>query len=419
VRAIDVVRPTRYRRPRLRGVVTHDLPLKIAALLIAVLFWIAAAQNAAPRTVTRAFDGRVPVDRPDVPPAYVLRATLGDVGVTLRGPEPAVGKVAVGDLRATVDLTGVDPSRAEPQNAPVRVTVADASVSVVDVSPPTVALRFERIVSQPFGVQTKLANSPPQGSHAGDASVTPTQVHVTGPESNVSQIAAVLATVRFGDSANDITQTSPVVAVDAAGNPIDGLTIEPSVVIVSVPVLPTATTRTVPIVYVLRGTVAPGYAITSVATDPPAVTMKGEPEILSALDRLETAVVDVSGINATRTTRVAILLPQGVSLLKVSDALVTVNVAPVSGSRVFQPAVQVSGLAANLVADSEPPSVTVTLAGAVPALNALGVADVLATVDASGKGPGTYVFDVSVRAPSNATVQTVQPPRVTVTIRSR
>ena len=49
--------------------------------------------------------------------------------------------------------------------------------------------------------------------------------------------------------------------------------------------------------------------------------------------------------------RVAILLPQGVSLLKVADAAVTVNVAPISGTRIFQPGVQVTGVAANLIAE--------------------------------------------------------------------
>ncbi len=420
MRAIDLVRPGRYRRPfGFRRVVTHDFPLKATAVVIAILFWVAASQNAAPRMVTRAFDGRVPVERPDVPAGYVLRAQLGDVGVTLRGPEALVGRVALGDLRANVDMTAVDPARSEPQDAPVRLTVADPNIAVVEVSPPAVTLRFERIVSQSLTVQTKLANAPPQGSHAGDATVTPTQVRVTGPESAVAQIAAALATVRFGDASTDVTQTSPVVAVDKAGASIEGLTIDPSVVVVSVPVLPTATTRTVPIVYVLRGAVAPGYAVSSVSTDPPAVTMRGEPDLLTVIDRLETAPVDVTGLTASRSFRVALLLPQGVSLLRVNDAAITVNVAPISGTRVFQPGVQVLGLAQNLAADVDPAGVTVTLAGPLPALGAIGPEQVVAFVDGTGRGPGTYTFDVTVRAPSGATLQSVQPARVTVTVRSR
>ena len=63
------------------------------------------------------------------------------------------------------------------------------------------------------------------------------------------------------------------------------------------------------------------------------------------------------------------------------------------------------------------PTVSVVVAGPLPAL---AVADPLtAIVDAAGKGPGAYPVDVVVRASGGATVQTVQPGRVTLTIRTR
>ncbi len=420
MRASDAVRPASYRRRyALRRVVTHDLPLKSAAVLIAILFWIAVAQNAAPRTLTVAFDGRVAVERPEIPAGYVLRAPLGDVGVTLRGPEGVVTRVAVGDLRATVDTTSIDPAHPEPQEAPVRVAASNPSVTVVDVSPATVTLRYERITSQQLSVQTRFANDPPAGSHAGDVTVTPNQVRVTGPESSVGRITAVLATVRFGDAMTDVTSTAPLAAVDAAGQRIDEITLEPSVVIVTVPVLPTATTRTLPVAYVLRGAVASGYWVSAVTADPAGVTVRGEPDVLASLDRIETATIDVAGLSATRTFRVALVIPQDVTLLRPVDGTVTVTVLPVTGTRPFVIAVQVTGLGQNLAAEVDPVSVVTTLSGTTNALAAITPDQVSATVDATGLGPGTYTVDVLVRAPSGTTVQSVQPVRATLTIRAR
>ncbi len=71
------------------------------------------------------------------------------------------------------------------------------------------------------------------------------------------------------------------------------------------------------------------------------------------------------------------------------------------------------------VSTHDPGSVTVTVAGPVPALSGLPADQVIATVDASGKGPGTYTVDVIVRVPSGLTAQSVQPVRVTLTIRAR
>jgi YbbR domain-containing protein len=400
----------------------HDFPLKSAAVLIALLFWLANSQSAAPREVVVAFDGRVPVERPDVPTGFVLRGQLGDVGVKLSGPEGIVDHLALADLYATLDIVGFE-SQPEPRDAKVHVTVVNpalkAAVKVVDVTPPTVSVRIERITSRTVAVQTRLANEPPKGSVAGQTSVFPSEVRVIGPESSVAQIAAVFATVRFGDVATDITQSAPATPVDASGLPIDGLQVEPGVVVVSVSLLPAATTRTVPVLWSLRGSVASGYWISRVTTDPVVVTVSGDQQVLADLERVETAPIDVSGLTGSRTFTVALTLPDGASLLQRTSASVTVTVVPLAGTRPFLTAVQIQDLASGLVAETDPGSVTIVLAGPAPMLAGLTADQVVAFVVASGKGPGTYPLDVSVRLPSGVTLQSVQPSRVTLTIRSK
>lgn len=419
MRAGSASRPLWSRRIDPRRIVMHDLPLKIAAILIAVLFWAANAQTAAPREIVVAFDGRVPVERPEVPSGFVLRGQLGDVGVTLRGPEGVVDHLGLSDLHATLDITGVDASSREPHDAKVVVTTSNESVKVVDVTPATLAVRLERITSRTLTVQTRFANDPPKGSQAGQTSASPSEVRAVGPESAIAQIAAVFATVRFGDVTTDLTQSVPAIPVDANGLPIDGLQVEPGVVVVTVPLLPTATTRTVPVLWSLRGTVASGYWVSRVTTDPVAVTVSGDQATLGSLERVETAAVDVTGLTGSRTFRAPLTLPDGVSLLDPTDATVVVTVVPLAGTRPFYTAVQIQNLAANVTAETDPGSVTITVSGPLPTLTNLTADQVTATVDAGGKGPGTYTVDVSVHVPSGVTAQSVQPARVTLTIRAR
>ncbi len=422
MRAIAGVRPTWMRRRiDVRRIVTHDFPLKAIAVVIAVLFWVANLLNATPRVVVVTFDGRVPVERPDnIPTGYVVRGQLGDIGVTLRGLAGVADRVALADLHATLDVRTLTLGQSEPQDARVTVTVAKEGVEVVDVSPPTVSVRVERVTSRTVVVQPKFANDPPTGARAGDPTVSPTEVSVTGPESDVARITAVLGTVRFGDAQTDIeAPNTPAIPVDAAGVPIDGLQVEPGVVTVKVPVLPIATTRTVPVVFTLRGVVAPGYWVVGAAMDPFAVTVRGEEAVLSTLDRIETLPIDVGDLNATRTLTVALSVPAGVTLLRPTDVTVTVTVRALAGTRLFSAAVTVTGLAANQIGELDISSVGVLVAGPVPTLSNLPPGQVLATVDAGGRGPGTYTLDVTVRVPSGVSVQTVQPTRVTLTIRTR
>jgi len=421
VRAIVGVPPAWLRRRiDLRRMMTHDFPLKAVAVVIAILFWVAITQNAAPRVIPVAFDGRVPVERPEnVPTGYVLRGQLGDVGVTLRGAPGVVDRVALSDLHATIEVKTLTLGQAEPQDARVIVTVAKEGVEVVDVSPPSVAVRIEKVTSRTVLVQPQFANEPPSGARAGDPAVSPTEVRVSGPESDIARIAAVLGTVRFGDGQTDIETSTPAIPVDAAGVPIDGLQVEPGVVVVKVPVLPIATTRTVPVVFTLRGAVAPGYWVVGVAMDPFAVTVRGDEKVLSTLDRIETLPIDVGDLNATRTQSVGLSLPEGVTLLKPTDVTVTVTVQALTGTRLFNVAVLVNGLAANQTAELDQTNVGVLLSGPVPTLANLPPEQVVASVDAAGRGPGTYTLDVTVRVPAGVSVQTAQPSRVTVTIRTR
>lgn len=413
------VLPPWSRRLDPRRILVDDLRLKGAAVLLAVIFWIVAVQNASPPEITITFDGRVPVELPALPSGFVLRGQLGDVSVKLSGPQGVVDRLGVSDLHATVDLTGIDASGREPRDAKVIVTTSNESVKVVDVTPATVSVRLERITSRVLTVQTRFANAPPAGTQPGDTSVSPKDVRVVGPESAIAQIAAVFATVRFGDVATDLTQSVPAVPVDARGAPIDGLQVEPGVVVVAVPVLPTATTRTVPVLWSLRGAVATGYWISRVTVDPVAVTVRGDQALLGGLDRIDTAPIDVSGLVAARTFRATLAMPDGVSLIQPVDASVTVTVVALAGTRPFYLGVQVTNLGPGLVADVEPGVVTITVAGPVPALEALTTDQVTASVDASGKTAGTYTADVVVRVPAAVSAQSVQPQRVTLTIRPK
>lgn len=412
-------RLVRRRSLDLRRALMRDLPLKAAALAIALLLWVAAAE-AAPREKVEWFPGRVPVERPDVPVGYVLRGQLGEVRVLLRAPEAMFDKIAQQDLRATVDISDLDAGRNEAQDATIHVTANDPHVAVVQLDPATVSVRLERLVSRTLAVQVRFANAPPSGFQPGVPALSAAEVAVSGPQSLVASVAAVYATLRYGDTPVDLSQSAQAVAVDAAGVVVEGVRVDPSAVQVTVPVLSTASSRTLPVLWSIRGAVANGYWILRVTTDPVAVTVRGDQALLSTLDRIATAAIDVTGLTTNRSYRVPLVLPAGVTLIDPTDAVVGVTVAPLTGTRSFPlVAVTVSGLGPNLVAELDPRTTEVILAGPVPTLTALAADAVTASVDATGKGPGTYVIDLAVRVPAGVTAQSVQPTRATLTIKSK
>ena len=403
------------RRIDFRRMIVHDFPLKMAALAIAVIAFVAVVEST--QEVTATF--HVPIERPPIPAGYVLRGALGDATVLLRGPQPQVAKIGPADVHPTLDLATADLDQGELQNVAVHVVLSDAAVIAV-IDPVTVPVRLEKLVTRSLAVQVRFANDPPKGFQPGTPSVSASEVRISGAQSLVASVAGVFATLRFGDSPIDISTSAGAVPADAAGNMVEGVTVDPPTVQVSVPVVSTTSTRTVPVLWSLRGSVAPGYWISRVTTDPAAVQLQGAQDRLAAIDRIDTAPVDVTNLTATRSFRVPLLLPDGVALLQPTDASVGVTVVPLTGTRPYPlVAVQVTGLGPGLTAETDPSTVSVVVAGLVSTLAGLGPDAVTAVVDASGKGPGASQVDVVLRLPAGVTVTSLQPLRVTLTMRNK
>jgi YbbR domain-containing protein len=403
-----------FRRIDVRRLIVADFPLKAAALAISVLAFVAVAESSQQAIVTY----RVPVERPaDVPAGYVLRGTLGEVTVKLHGPQPAIAKLAQADIHPAPDMAQADLSRNDVQDVALRVPLGDPNV-VIETDPPTVPVRIEKVVSRTLSVQVRFANEPPRGFQPSSPTLSSSEVRITGAQSLVASVAAVFTTLRFGDTPIDISTSADAVPVDAAGNVVDGVQADPPTVQVGVPVLSTTSTRTIPVLWSLKGAVAAGYWISRVTTDPVAVQVQGGPDKLAAVDRIDTEAIDVSGLSANKSFRVPLVLPDGVVLLQPTDATVGVTVIPLSGTRPF-PVVAVQVVAAAFPGDTDPGTVSVVVAGPVATLAAMSASDVAATVDAAGKGPGSYPADVVLKVPAGVTVIGLQPGRVTLTMRPR
>lgn len=126
----------------LRGLLTRDVPLKLGAIGIAPAIWLVQTESAFPE-VTATFEGRIPVERANLPEGYVPRGSLGEVEVTYRGPADAVRDLSLSSFHAEADLAGYDLGHVGAlQELPVRVSVAPRGVRVVEVRPSVVAARL-------------------------------------------------------------------------------------------------------------------------------------------------------------------------------------------------------------------------------------------------------------------------------------
>ena len=130
------------------------------------------------------------------------------------------------------------------------------------------------------------------------------RVRVSGPAGLLSSVAAAQYAIDIISRTADYTIDADVVLKDKLGKTIKGLTVVPAQITARVVMNPSSVRKQVVIVPTLRGSVAPGYRITSIAVNPISVTVSGEAGALDGVSSIATDVIDVGDTTTTITKTV-------------------------------------------------------------------------------------------------------------------
>lgn len=392
--------------------VRENYRLAIISLGLAVALWFfVGTDQAISRQGT--FPVQIPVELVNKPPYLEVYppGSVEPVTVRISAPEDSWARLRPTSFRAVADLRNAHEGV---QQVPVQVTSSDPAVRILQVTPPAVTVRLEPIRQETFTVRVELEGSPPVGYVNRSPTVSPDTVTVRGADPLVRQVRSVVVVVRLESARSTIVQNLPVRAVDAQGNPVGGLTVNPELVTIQVPIEQVLVQRQVSVIVPITGDPAPGYWVQSVAVDPPVVTIVGTTEAVADVNNLRTEPVSVDGLTSTQVRTARLVLPDGVTVLGQPSVSVRLTIAPTVGTRTFQLAPAVVNLAPGLRAQIDPFDVTVS--GPVPVLAATDPQAISVTVDAAGLGPGAYEVTPKVTLPPGLSLVKVQPGRRTLTV---
>jgi len=216
----------------------------------------------------------------------------------------------------------------------------------------------------------------------------PPTVEVSGPSSLVSTVkeaAVVVSLDKLGTPAGgNLTVAGGVVAFDAEGNAVTGVLLSPQSAAAILPILDSSRVRTLPVLPVIGGRPAAGYAVGSTSCTPAVVMVTGEPDVLGQLKVIPTSPVDVSDRSGVVTRDVELALPSGVSLMG-GAKVVTCRIAldPVEVLAIPDVPVQVRGAGSSWKVTIGTTSVSVLVSGTSTAIASLGSSQVKAYIDVS------------------------------------
>ncbi len=389
------------------------------AFVLAVAVWVAAVTAADPDEV-RVYPNPVKIQIVGQDPGLVLRGNIPQqVQLTLRAPRSIWDQLTAqpDSVRAVLDLSGLD---AGEHQLNIQIQINLRPVRIISVTPASVSLTLEPLVTQTFPIDLNLIGQLPIGYQTGIATLDPNQVAVSGPQSLVSQVTQARLNLSLNSVRENIDQNIPINLLDKNNQIISGLTLHPTTVHVTLPVSQEGGFRDVAVKVIVRGQVASGYRLDNISVFPPVITVySSDPSLVNAMPGyVETQPIDLQGVSDNLNTRVSLNLPDGISVVGQPTVQIQAAVSAIQSSLTISgETVEVTGVAQNMQAQVSPATVDVILSGPLPVLDTLTRQDVQVSVDLSGLNSGSYQLTPRVEIlVSNVTVESILPATVGVVI---
>jgi YbbR domain-containing protein len=298
---------------------------------------------------------------------------------------------------------------------PVNLIALDAAVQVIDFQPRQAQVQIDPVQEREMPVTVTL-DTVPDTITVGPPQVDPSTVLVRGASSRVGSVSAVVARVPIDASALNVDREIDLVAVDANGNQVPNVTIDPERARVRIAVAQELATRTLPVAPQLVGEPAPGYRVASVTVEPLVVTVNGEASLVSTLENAPTEPIDLSGRSTDLETTVPVAVPEGVTVSGNDQIRVVLTFAPVEGTQTFVVGVTLDGARSDYTYALATSQVNVTLGGSIADLDAVTASTLTAVGQVAGLEPGNHVVSVSVTAMPGIDVVEIVPAQVAVTV---
>ncbi len=391
----------------------RNLAWILLSLMLSIALWVVVTFQENPERVDVVSNVAITIQ--GKPNTVLVQPDVTAVQVEVSAPSDVWPLLRADRFRAVVDASKVSPGA---QEVPVTVVSTDPRARVQSWDPQKITLRVDPVRSKAVPVQVVSQGAVPFGYEAGTIVVTPTEVTVSGPQSSVDQVAAVVVEVGLDGVTRTIDRTYRPVPETATGVPVDHVDIAPESVFVQVPVEQKLGYKTVPVQPNLQGNVALGYQLLGFLVDPDSVTLVGDPKTLNQLQVVSTQPINVDDLRSDREVTTDLALPGTVALKQAQSIVVRVRVAPIDGSKTVVVSPRIINGAPGVTYNVSPGAVNVTLTGPVPVLTTIGPDDVPVVVDVRGAITGTQSVATQVTTvPSLLHLVGIQPPTVVVTVK--
>ena len=387
---------------KIANLIFNNLGLKIAAAVLAVVFWMVILNIEDPDK-TKVFTIEVEIENEEylaeMGKTYEILNGTNTISFTATGRRSIIESLEASDFKATADFEDI----VNMSQVPITITATRYSSSL-DISDRIqyLELSVEDLVTETFEVTAQTTGEMDAEYTVDSMSVSPGSVIIEGPESVVEQIESVIALVDVSSMKDDFVQTAAVYLYDPDGNEIsqERLSLNHTSVTVDVSVLQT---KTVSLIFETSGSPPDGYRVSDVTGSVTEIAVTGKPSAMADLESITVSgsALLVSSMTETEEVTIAIAdyLPDGISLAseEEEEIIVTIEIEGMVEESYNMPVdnIAVENLGDGMTCTFDDSTVTVTLKGYYADLAEIGAGDLTGSVDLEGLEEGEYTVAVT------------------------
>lgn len=290
----------------LQNLFRKNLPVKILALIAAIIMWGYVMNEENPSV-----NGRytVPVEIVNAPEGYDVNMGVREVTLKVRAPRSLMAAAHESDFKAVIDLSGDTEGEYDEK---IR-TVIPQGFELLGMSDDTVHVTMEALIAHGVPVDIVVNGKAAQGMELGEIKPAQQYVNVYGPRHLVDSIVKASGKIKLADNNSDFTMRVKLTAVTADGENINNLAVLPGELDVTVQLVPGEGKKIVPVKPAVTGILPEGYVLGEVTVQPNQVELAGANKTLADIKNVETIPVSLHGVNSTLDKDVELSLPEGIA----------------------------------------------------------------------------------------------------------
>jgi YbbR domain-containing protein len=295
--------------------------LKCISLATSILLFVFVQQERNP-TVSRTLV--LPITLKNLRSDVEVETDQQQVEVAISGPRPVVDAVKEGYIHVVADLNGIQNDKVTTEKIRLQYDLRNLPEDMKRelTFDPQVLPRLQ-VQEYPQQVRTMTVEAhfsllAPAGFRYGRPEIRPSKVKISGRLDRLNRIDQVVvnATPLIRDTTID--GDYEVSARDNENNPIEGVTIKPNIVHVTIPLMEEPYSKIVSVSPTISDQPLPTYRLVNVTVTPGQVKIVGRPERVNQISTLTTEDIAVHDLMESQTLAVPLKMPSDVTVLDLS-----------------------------------------------------------------------------------------------------